>query len=192
MTIELTTGTDRPTYNIVPCFACGATFIYKGRRGELNGRFCSLRCQAAYDDGFTPAADPPTDTLTGWRVAAGGEIGGDYYANLLKRTPIPMKRTADGFKIACAGCQKEFESKGLRCCSDACERRYRERQANFALMAEVGIEPSKKRPCAAPGCSSTIPKWRKGRQVSAATRFCSRACSRRAKRATEQPPEPAK
>jgi hypothetical protein len=160
---------DRPTYNIVPCFACGATFIYKGRRGDLNGRFCSMRCQAAYDDGFTPQS------------AAGGEIGG----------PIPMKRTADGFKIACACCQKEFESKGLRCCSHACERRYRERQANIALMAEVGIEPARKRPCAAPGCSSTIPKWRKGRAVSKSARFCSRVCSRRAKRATEQPPEPA-
>jgi hypothetical protein len=102
-----------------------------------------------------------------------------------------MKRTADGFKIACADCQKEFESKGLRCCSDACERRYRERQANFALMAEVGIEPAKKRPCAAPGCSSTIPKWRKGRAVSKSARFCSPACQKRAKRATERSPEPA-
>ena len=189
--LSLTTGIDRPSYNIVPCFACGATYIYKGRRGDLNGRFCSMRCQGAFDAGFTPAADPPADTLTGWQVAAGGEIGTDYYAGLFKRTPIPMKRTADGFKIACAGCQKEFESKGLRCCSDACERRYRERQANLALMAEVGIEPTKKRPCAAPGCSSTIPKWRKGRQVSAATRFCSPACQKRAKRAMEQTPEPA-
>ena len=188
--LSLTTGIDRPSYNIVLCFACGATFIYKGPRGDLNGRFCSMRCQGAFDAGFTPAADPAADTLIGWRVAAGGEIGGEYYANLLKRTPIPMKRTADGFKIACAGCQKEFESLGLRCCSDACDRRYRERQANIALMAEVGIEPTKKRPCAAPGCSSTIPKWRKGRQVSAATRFCSRACSRRAKRATDRLPDP--
>src|SRR5215472_4460004 len=79
--LSLTTGIDRPTYNIVPCFACGATFIYKGRRGDLNGRFCSLRCQTAYDGGFTSQS------------AAGGDIG----------TPIPMKRTADGFKIACAG-----------------------------------------------------------------------------------------
>ena len=186
--LSLTTGIDRPSYKIVPCFACGATFIYKGRRGELNGRFCSLRCQAAYDDGFTAQPAEQPDTLTGWRVAAGGEIGADYYAGVFKRTPISMKRAANGFKIACAGCQKEFESLGLRCCSDACERRYRERQANIALMAEAGIEPTKKRRCAAPGCSSTIPKWRKGRQVSAATRFCSPACSRRAKRATEQTP----
>jgi hypothetical protein len=183
---------DRPSYNIVPCFACGATYIYKGRRGDLNGRFCSLRCQAAYDDGFTAQPAEQPDTLTGWRVAAGGEIGSDYYANLLKRTPIPMKRTAEGFKIACAGCLKEFESTGLRCCSDACERRYRERAANIALMAEVGIEPARKRPCAAPGCSSTIPKWRKGRAVSRSARFCSPTCQKRAKRATDQPPEAAK
>jgi len=119
-----------------------------------------MRCQGAFDAGFTPAADPPADTL--------------------------MKRTADGFKIACAGCQKEFESTGPRCCSDACERRYRERQANIALMAEAGIEPTKKRRCAAPGCSSTIPKWRKGRAVSKSARFCSPACQKRAKRAMEQ------
>ena len=55
------TGTDRPTHNIVHCFASGATYIYKGRRGDLNGRFCSLRCQTAYDDGFTPqSAKRPT------------------------------------------------------------------------------------------------------------------------------------
>src|SRR5262249_15637601 len=151
------TGIARPTYNIVPCFACGATYIYRGRRGDLNGRFCSMRCQGAYDAGFTPQSAEQPDTLIGWRVVAGGaDIGDDYNATLSNPPPIPMKRTADGFKIACAGCSKEFESKGLRCCSDKCESRYRERQANIALMAEVGIEPARKRPCAAPGCSSTI------------------------------------
>jgi hypothetical protein len=32
--LSLTTGIDRPTYNIVPCFACGATFIYTGRPAD--------------------------------------------------------------------------------------------------------------------------------------------------------------
>ena len=41
----------KPQHNIVPCFSCGATFVYKGRQGELNGRFCSMRCQAWFDDG---------------------------------------------------------------------------------------------------------------------------------------------
>jgi hypothetical protein len=162
--IALVTGVERPQHNIVPCFACGATFIYRGRRGELNGRFCSMRCQAAYDGGFTPS-DPPDP------------FGG-------------MKRTTDGCKIACAGCSKEFESLGLRCCSDACERRYRERRDVLALMAEVGAAPSTKRKCAAPECSSTIPKWRKGRKVPSSTRFCSPTCQKRAKRAVEQTPAP--
>jgi hypothetical protein len=81
----MTTGIDRPSYNIVPCFACGATFIYKGPRGDLNGRFCSMRCQAAYDEGFTAQPAEQPDTLIGWRVAAGGEIGSDYYADLQTR-----------------------------------------------------------------------------------------------------------
>jgi hypothetical protein len=38
-------------HNIIPCFSCGQTFVYKGRHGELNGRFCSLRCQQWFDDG---------------------------------------------------------------------------------------------------------------------------------------------
>jgi hypothetical protein len=62
---------DRPTtqHNVVACFSCGTTFVYKGRQGEgshwigsdedghpspdasLNGRFCSLRCQQWFDDG---------------------------------------------------------------------------------------------------------------------------------------------
>jgi hypothetical protein len=172
--ITLVTGIERPQHNIVPCFACGATFIYRDRRGELNGRFCSMRCQAAYDAGYTPPAEHSTDALAGWKVVAGAAIGAtEYYACMLGRTPIAMKRTSSGFKIACAGCSREFESLGLRCCSDACERRYRERQANLELMAEVGAEPSKKYHCAAPGCAATIPKWRNGRKVSSSTRFSS-------------------
>jgi hypothetical protein len=81
----------------------------------------SLRCQSAFDDGYTPPADSP-DTLSGWKIVAGAEIRADYYATLFGRTPIAMKRTSDGFKIACAGYQKEFDSTGLRCCSDKCER----------------------------------------------------------------------
>jgi hypothetical protein len=37
-------------HNIVPCFSCGHTFVYRGRRDDLNGHFCSLRCQAWFDD----------------------------------------------------------------------------------------------------------------------------------------------
>jgi hypothetical protein len=40
-----------PDHNIIAWFSCGTTFVYRGRRGELNGRFCSMRCQQWYDDG---------------------------------------------------------------------------------------------------------------------------------------------
>jgi len=136
-------------HNIVSCWSCGHTFKYKGRRGDLNGNFCSMRCQQWFDDGNPPITE--------------------------------QRRTAHGFEIKCAACSKDFESKGLRCCSDNCERRYVERQRNLEIMAEVGIEPAAKKRCAAPDCTNTIPKWRNGRRVSSTTRFCSDRCSRRAK-----------
>jgi hypothetical protein len=181
--VPLTTETIRQTESteIIPCWVCGATFLYKGRRGDLNGRFCSFRCQTFFDDGNAPP-DAPADTLIGYRVIAGpGGVETDFYATLFGRPPIAMKRSTDGFRIACAGCGKEFESRGLRCCSDACERQHRERQGNMAVMAEVGMEPAAtKRKCAFSGCGNTIPKWRDGRRVSKATRFCSPKCSRKA------------
>jgi len=38
----------------------------------------------------------------------------------------------------------QFASKGLRCCSVACERQLHERNANTATLAEVGMELNKK------------------------------------------------
>jgi len=38
------------------------------------------------------------------------------------------------------------------------------------VMAEVGIQPIAKRKCEC--CDAAIPKWRNGRRVSRATRFC--------------------
>jgi len=189
----MTTITEaRTQYNIVPCFACGGTYTYKGSSDELNGRFCSLRCQAWFDDGGQPYGSPDEVSLIGWRVVAGDNVGADYYATLFGRPPIVMKRTTNGFKIDCAGCQKEFESLGLRYCSEACGRRHRERQDNIALMAQAGMEPAVKRRCAGPGCEKTIPKWRNGRAVSKATRFCSPGCQKRAKNADRADAMPAK
>jgi hypothetical protein len=96
---------------------------------------------------------------------------------------ISITMTEKGYRIRCAACSREFESLGLGCCSAECERRYREAQDNRAVMAEVGIEPAAKRQCANPGCGAVIPKWRDGRRVSGATRFCSPRCSRQAKMA---------
>jgi hypothetical protein len=48
------------------CFACGRSYTYRGRQGELNGRFCSMNCQDWYD-GRTPGiaiaawADQPAE-----------------------------------------------------------------------------------------------------------------------------------
>ena len=152
----------RPTtsHNIAPCFVCGHTFVYRGRRGDLNGRFCSMRCQNWYDAGNEPIGE---ETIYCWRDGK------------------PMKKGAKGLYIDCAHCRKEFENFGLRCCSTDCERSLRERQDNLSIMAEAGIDPKARRQCER--CKAVIPTWRKGRKVSKSVRFCSEKCSKRARRA---------
>ena len=177
-------------HNIIPCRTCDYTFVYKGRRGDLNGNFCSLHCQSWYDAGNPPIEhDQPEKAykapIEGWRVVAGPadvEVSAPYYASVFPRghSFTSMTMTGKGYRIRCAYCRKEFESLGLRCCSAGCERSYREREANAAVMAEVGIEPSAKRHCEE--CGAVIPKWRNGRKLSSATRFCSPRCSRKARK----------
>jgi hypothetical protein len=168
---------------IIACFACGHGFVCKGRQGDLNGRFCSMRCQSWHDKGI---GETPSDTtsLRGWKVIAGPpsiEIGSDYYAGAFGRELIPMKQKGDGLETKCFGCGKDFLSKGLRCCSAECEKRYREREHNLAVMAEVGIKAKAKRTCSR--CGSRISTWRDGRRVSSKTRFCSPKSADRARRA---------
>ena len=153
---------ERPTihHNIIPCFVCANKFIYRGRQGELNGRFCSMRCQDWYD-----AVNKPVNEEIVYRWRDGR----------------PMRMGPKGFYIDCAYCQKEFESLGLRCCSVECERSYHEREENLAVMAEAGIEPKAKRQCES--CGARIPTWRKGRRVSSKTRFCSSKCGQKARKA---------
>jgi hypothetical protein len=153
--------------NIVTCFVCQRGMIYRGQRGDLNGRFCSLRCREWYDAGNAPLTEQKISYR--WRDGR------------------PMQETAKGFRIPCANCKRDFESLGLRCCSADCERRSRERKDNLAVMAEVGMEPAAKKVCAAPGCGAVIPKWRKGRKVSSTTRFCSPKCAQKVKRALGSP-----
>lgn len=93
-----------------------------------------------------------------------------------------MRRGSEGYYIACKHCNKEFESKGLRCCSKECESAYLESEARKAVLKEAGIEPEAKRKCDAPGCERSIPKWKNGRQVSSKVRFCSPLCRKRANR----------
>jgi hypothetical protein len=47
---------------IIACFVCGHGFVYKGRQGDLNGRFCSMRCQSWHDKGISET-QPDTTSL---------------------------------------------------------------------------------------------------------------------------------
>jgi hypothetical protein len=175
-------ATDRS--DVAACWVCGYSFRYRGRRGELNGNFCSVRCQDWYDAGNPTPSNPVNYAVPLYVVIAGPpslKIGSSYYGDI----GIEMRSMSGGFTIRCASCRREFESKGLRCCSPECERCYRERQENLAAMAEVGIEPASKRQCANPECRGRIPTWRKGRKVSSLTRFCSPKCARKGRTALE-------
>jgi hypothetical protein len=174
--------------DITKCFMCGVGMIYRGNR------FCSDGCRDYYDAG-NPGHEqdwlrPKTNYgITGWRVVAGPpdiEIGSDYYKPLRgafrNRNQI-LRQGKEGFVINCSHCRKEFDSKGLRCCSRECETAYRGREANLAVLAEAGIEASStKRACHE--CGVQIPTWRNGRKVSGKTRFCSPKCAQKAKRSS--------
>jgi hypothetical protein len=134
-----------PKIATVKCFMCGLGMVYRG------SRFCSQRCRDYYDDGAPGFAQD-------W---------------LQPKINYGMRMGPHGFYIHCANCQKEFESKGLRCCSVSCERQ----------LGERDVEAAPRRRCAQ--CGVRIPTWRKGRRVSKATRFCSSKCSKKAKRQSD-------
>ena len=129
---EIVHGKQIGNHNIVACRSCGYTYVYKGRQGELNGNFCSLRCQAWYDDGnpqlpsdlAVEALKVPVDK---WKVVAGPglEAGQPYYSAVFPagRKFTPMRMGPKGWYIHCCSNQK-FESLGLRCCSRECEERF--------------------------------------------------------------------
>jgi hypothetical protein len=93
-------------------------------------RFCSDRCRNFYDAG-EPEQDwlhrpkPENLPLTELKVIAGPpgiELGACCHRLLFGDRPVtPMKRAA-GNMIRCAGCGQEFDSKGLRCCSQSRHR----------------------------------------------------------------------
>lgn len=98
---------DDRKHNTVPCFACGQSFIHKGQRGDLNGRFCSMRCQAWYDDGNPGHGQdwrrPEIDHygITGWKVVAGppgSKVGSDYYKPL--RNAFERRKASKASKVA--------------------------------------------------------------------------------------------
>jgi hypothetical protein len=145
----LRSDAGKPSTITVECFSCSHRMRYRG------SRFCSDRCREWFDVGNPGYGQPP------------GTVGSEYRGT-------SMRPTKDGYMIRCASCQKEFSSKGLRCCSAECERLLRERKDNLAIMAEVGDTPKQKRRCAQ--CSGPIPSWRNGRRVRQDAQFCSSKC----------------
>jgi hypothetical protein len=123
---------DKSSADIAKCFSCGFNMVYKGRR------FCSDRCRQWYDDGnpgYDQAWRKAKKDGAPYKVIAGPlgiEIGSIYHYG--KPDPIATRPTRAGYMIRCAGCQREFESKGLRCCSKDCERLYQERANNLRVM----------------------------------------------------------
>jgi hypothetical protein len=172
---------ERPRLPTTPtCFACGRAYMRGALKGDGSApsRFCSTRCRDAFDNGFPPYDPDPLRTMMRsgkpWVVVAGppGTVGQPW--------PRDLPVSGDGCLIPCAGCHKQFSSRGLRCCSTDCERQYRERLDIEATLQEVGAEISPKRTCET--CGATIPRWKNGRAVSKTTRFCSAKCSRKARK----------
>jgi endogenous inhibitor of DNA gyrase (YacG/DUF329 family) len=194
--------TEQPKTETPTCFACGRPMVERHNTDDDNvARFCSRRCRTAYDAGL-PAHDPDqfrdltrTFDTSHFRVVASTNTSGEispvetYDPLAGSRQPSRgiKRRGSSGFVIACLGCDREFDSTGLRCCSTDCERRYLKRCENEQLMASVGMERPVKRKCEAPGCGRDIPNWRNGRRVSKATKFCSTRCKQAAyaKKATQ-------
>jgi len=140
------------------CLACGRPYTEQTEGSD--GRFCSVGCHQGFDAGCGPY-DPDY----------AGKNNPRWYS-------LPMG--PHGFVIACKGCGKNFDSNGLRCCSPACEGRYRERQETIALMAEVGGERSAK--CLQ--CDGGIPNWLnpgtpQAKRVPKSRKFCSATCKER-------------
>ena len=181
---------DRPAQHrddIVKCFMCGHSMLYRG------SCFCGDRCRGFYDSGdpayeqeWLQPPNPEHAPLAALKVIAGPpsvEVGSSYYGGTVFGRVV-MAPTRDGFKIKCPGCDREFESLGLRHCSADCGRRGRERQESRKVLADAGIEIAPKKRCEV--CGTVIPKWRNGRAVSSKTRFCSSKCAARARRPNQR------
>jgi hypothetical protein len=112
------------------CHACGkgrgGDACGKGRGGDTSGRFCSVRCRDAYDEGI-PAYDPDY-------------IGTDPRWYSVRIGP-------KGLHIDCAGCGRRFDSKGLRCCSREWQK---PRKAQCGSRVLLGVQTAKKCPSNGP------------------------------------------
>jgi hypothetical protein len=113
-------------------------------------RFCGSNCRRAFDAGFPP--------FQGFEA------------------PYDLPLGKNGFRIDCKGCGKNFDSKGLRCCSEDCEREFRRKQE---LERELKTAPFRvaKRKCIE--CGRPIKRWQNGRRVSNAQKFCATPCQQK-------------
>jgi hypothetical protein len=163
LTSETATKASR---GITECFACRSTFAYrKPDDPERNSRFCSKTCQDGFDAGAR------------YRPSEIAYRHGDGRA-MAKRGP--------GFAVTCPGCDTEFTSTGLRCCSAECERTYRDRHEAIKEAAQVGHEAKPKRSCEV--CGKRIARYTAaGRATKAAVRHCSPRCRRMAKTGVRAP-----
>jgi hypothetical protein len=182
---------QRPAARAGGCFLCGKSYSPQPPTGDDSTRFCSTKCREAYDAGAMPAVElnafavPPE----GWRVIAGPAPG------YMPKQAMRMGR--HGFFIDCLHCRKEFESKGLRCCSTECERAYTGRAKTVATLAEIGEGLPEKRKCE--HCGSSIPNWIgegvKRHRTRKSQRYCSARCQRKANKTggilAPSPPETA-
>ena len=130
--------------------------ILLSRRWEI----CSPRCREAFDAGW-PIYQPPVITSS-------------------------LPKGGHGFLIDCAGCHKQFDSKGLRCCSPDCERGYQRKQRLESDLVGAAFRVAR-RICAAPACTVEIPNWRNGRRVR--SKFCSPRCQKRNARSAIREPD---
>lgn len=163
----------KPTPRICDCFLCGRSYMPKADDSDDSTRFCSDLCREAYDAGAAPTRDSDPFAVDRWRVIAGPPPG---------YTPkAPLRLSRQGSWINCLHCKREFESKGLRCCSLECERGLKDRAESAAMLAEVGGSFSEKRKCES--CGGPIPNWVgegvKRRRTPKSRRTCSARCQRK-------------
>jgi hypothetical protein len=185
---DLLEGTTTKSSDVTTeCLQCGRSFT--PRPDTDDPRFCWGGCYEAFHVGLPPC-DPdelkklsqlPFTTGSNFRVVAGppSVTSFDPFKGSKQLSRGIRRRGSSGWVIECIGCGAEFDSKGSRCCSADCERRYREHCENEQLMAEAGMEQPVKRKCEAAGCGRDIPAWRNGRRVQERVRFCSQKCRRR-------------
>jgi hypothetical protein len=167
----------QPVARVSGCFLCGRSYSPQPPEGDDSTRFCSTMCREAYDAGAMPAVElnafpvPPE----GWRVIAGPSPG------YMPKQSMRMGR--QGFFI-CLHCKREFESRGLRCCSVECERALTGKAKTVATLAEVGDTLTEKRKCE--HCGGDIANWVgegvKRRRTPKTTRYCSNRCRDKARR----------